>query len=193
MPELPSSFNSEEHGDMGFEAIPRGDYVAHIVESDIKPTKDAIAERGGNADLPIEQYSAYRYVFTWKVLTGDYEGRTLFSGLNMKNPSKQTVEIANKEFATILRACGKVTVKSTEQLHMIPCVLTVGVKPATAQYDEQNVIKNYKSYSGAAVSGSGGKSASKPKNPGGETTSKAKPKPTAEAKGGGGQKPVWDD
>lgn len=154
MAKLPGSFNSEEHDDMGtFDALPAGDYSAMISDSNIKPTKAALEENNGNADLPISNYSGLRLNLTFKIMGGEFDGRTVFNGLNVKNPSAQAVEISQKELATICRAVGKVSVEDSTELHGIPLIIKLGIKPATAQYSEQNTFKGYERHTGAIPQG----------------------------------------
>jgi hypothetical protein len=146
---LPSSFNSEQHDDMGsFEPIPVGDYVLVIEDSELKPSKAALKDADGNADLPLESYHSLRLNLKFKVVGGDYDGRIIFNGLNIKNPNAQAVEISQKELATICRAVGKVNIRDSAELHGIPMKGKVGIKAASAQYDAQNVIKSYAKFDG---------------------------------------------
>lgn len=147
---LPGAFNSKEHDDMGsFEPIPAGEYTAQIVESAIKPTKKALDEKNGNEELAMEAYSGLRLNLQFKVMGGEYDGSTVWVGLNIKNPNPQAVEISQKELATICRAVGKVSVQDSAELHGIPMLIKVAIKPASSQYDAQNVIKGYKAHTGA--------------------------------------------
>jgi hypothetical protein len=152
MAQLPSSFNSEQHDDMGsFDVIPIDEYVAMIDDSSIKPSKKAVEDANGNADLPLDSYHSLRLNFKFKVIGGEYDGRFVFAGLNIKNPNAQAVEISQKELATICRAAGKVTIGDSAELHNIPMVIKVGIKPASTQYEAQNVIKGYKPYDGTPI------------------------------------------
>lgn len=180
---LPGSFNSEEHDDMdSYDIIPEGEYVAMIDESTIKPTKKALEEAGNNADLPLENYSGLRLNLRFKIMGGDYDGKYIFNGLNIKNPNPVAVEISQKELATICRAVGKVSIQDSAELHNTPMSIKVKVKPATAQYEAQNAIKSYEPFKGGSippatnkVAGAGVGGAASPNKP------------------SGGQKRAWEE
>ena len=131
-----SSKGKEKMND--FSSIPADDYVVEIIKSEMKKTKNY--EKTGGECLNIH----------FKVLEGEYSGRLLFSGLNLINNNPQTVEIAEKELATIVAACGKDgdDVDESEELHGIPMLIKVVVKPATSQYPEKNEIKFYEEIEG---------------------------------------------
>ena len=159
---LPGEFNSEDHDEMGtFDALPADWYIMMIEESDIKPTKKALDAHDGNADLPIEQYSGQRLNLKFKVLGGEFGDRTVFNGLNIKNPNPQAVEISQKELTSICRAVGKVSIKDSNELHGIPMKVKLGIKPASAQYDAQNTFKAYEKYDGAPIQAASSASPSK--------------------------------
>lgn len=141
MAKLPSQFNHEEHEKIGdFTPIPRGEYLAQVVESEIKMTKKA-KESGKPAD---GQFISLKF----KIIQGESEGRILFTNLNIINPNQQAVEIANRELATICEAMGLGPIDETEELHGIPVVIRVEVSPETASQPARNEIKGYKSADG---------------------------------------------
>jgi len=109
-------------------ALPAGNYLAHIVKSEMKATK---AGTGHYLSLH------------FKVLEGECAGRMIFANLNLDNPNSTAVEIATKELNSICNACDMQDVTDSEDLHQIPMVLTVKVDPATAQWPEGNSITAY--------------------------------------------------
>jgi len=159
---LPGAFNSEEHEEMGtFEVLPADWYVSMIQESTIKPTKKALEEKNGNDELPADQYSGLRLNLKFKIMGGEFDGRTLFEGLNIKNPNAQAVEISQKTLTSICKAVGKVSINDSEELHGIPMKIKLGIKPASAQYDAQNTFKAFEKYDGAVPSGTSGSKSKK--------------------------------
>ena len=74
-----------------FSPLPAGDYVVMVTESELKPT----SKKDGNM-----------LVLKLEVQEGQYQGRTLFTRLNIDNPNPKTVEIAFKELGSICRAIG---------------------------------------------------------------------------------------
>lgn len=113
-----------------FEPIPKDDYLAKVVESEIKKTK--------NKDGQFAR-------FVWEIAKGEYKGRKIFNNINFDNPNPEAVEMADKEIASMCDALGlKVSkFKDTKQAHGIICTLSIGVKEAEGNYDAQNVIKAY--------------------------------------------------
>lgn len=98
-----------------FAPIPSGEYLAIIIESDMKPTR--------NND---GQYLELAY----RIVDGEYAGRQVWTRLNLDNKNAQTVAIANQQLAAIRVACGLQRVDQSEQLHNIPHVIRVEFIPA---------------------------------------------------------------
>lgn len=130
---LPNTFNTGEGEKLGsFTAIPAGSYLAQIVKSELKDTK--------NRDGKYLQ-------LVFQIVDGPYVNRQLFARLNLINSNPQTVEIATKTLNTIADdCCGVKSLQDSEQLHGIPMYINVIVKPAEGQYPEQNDIKGYSPY-----------------------------------------------
>lgn len=137
---LPSVFRAQDHDSMDdFSPIPAGEYITQIVKSEVKDTK---AGNGGK-----------RLVLQEKVMEGDYAGRLVFVGLNIVNQNPVAMEIANKELKSICEACGKGNheLQDSAELHMIPHKITVAIKPADANWPEQNIVKKYEALEGTAA------------------------------------------
>jgi len=130
MAQLGQAFDSGQHDDMNnFDPIPAGEYAVKIVDSDIKKT----AAKTG------------KYIkFEFEVIKGDFKGRKIWTNLNIVNPSPVAVEIAQKELATICRAVGKAVIQDTQQLHGIPFLMKVRIKPAKGDYPAGNAPTGYK-------------------------------------------------
>ena len=151
---LPAAFQSDDHEDMGnFDPIPLDSVNVQIVASEMKPTKKAIEAK--------DPESGQRLVLEAEVIDGEYKGRKLFIGLNMVNPNPKAVEISQKELATICRACGKVTIEDSAELHNIPFVAKIGIKPGDGAYAAQQTYKGYEKYDGPIEASSGGVSEAK--------------------------------
>jgi hypothetical protein len=110
----------------GFELFPVGKYVVQIVASEMRPTKD-----GGGQYLWLEL----------DVLEGPLMGRKLFDRLNLVNASAQTVEIAQRTLSAICHATGRLQVQDSADLHLIPMIADVTVKPPKNGYGERNQIR----------------------------------------------------
>jgi hypothetical protein len=110
------------------EVIPAGDYLAIIADSEKKDTK---AGDGAYIKLQLQI-----------IQEGPYKGRKLFANLNLWNPSKQAVDIAQSELSAICHATGVLQPKDTSQLHNKP--LCVVVKTRMYQGEMQNEVAGYK-------------------------------------------------
>jgi len=158
MAKLNKKFNTGDHDEMrDFEAVPLGDYHVKVKSSELKDTKAKIEakEKG-------KKVKGQRLGFQFQVMEGQYKGRILFANLNLENENEDTVRMAEEEFTSICLACGKKTVEDTDELNGIELIMSVKVKPKTAQYPAQNVSTGYAPLKGAK-SPSGGKDKKKGK------------------------------
>jgi len=138
------AFKASDHEDMNsFDPIPDGWEDAEIIESDYKENSK---KTGHNATLK------------FSILSGKHKGRLLFVNLSLDNPKQETVQMAEKELATICRAVGLAGVEDTEDLHNKPMQIKIAKKPAANGYPAGNKIATYKRLEGLAK-------ASKPSSP----------------------------
>lgn len=97
-------------GDNPLEPVPSGTYTVSIIDSEWKETKSGVG----------------RYLqLCMEVRAGEYLGRMLWSRLNLDNPSKMIVGLAEKDLASICRAVGVMEVDDTSQLHSRPFMVRV--------------------------------------------------------------------
>ena len=135
MPEL--NFNSDEVEPVGsFEPLPVGEYLVMITASEKKPTKDGTGE----------------YLqFTYDVLDGEYKGRHLFDRLNIRNPSETAEKIAKGSLSAICHVVHVARPKNTEELHDIPFMVRIAIRPPKDEFAASNVIKEYKYADGRSL------------------------------------------
>lgn len=158
MAKLPSSFNSDDHDELGdFSALPKGDYFVEITESDY---------------VQNSKKTGHILKLVREITSGDFKGRKYYSNLNLDNPNPKAVEIANKEFTSTCKACGKVVVDDSEELHGIPHIISLGIDK-----NGDNRIDAIKPLSGKA------------ETPAGKKSSAAKPGAAAKPR----KKPVFED
>ena len=122
----------EPQGD--YTPIPPGDYTVQIVTSQMVETSN---RNGHMLKLELE------------ILDGEHAGRRLYDRLNLENPNRQAVEIAQRTLSAICHAIGKLSVQDSEELHMQPMTAVVAIKaPSTGRdgktYAASNEIKTYK-------------------------------------------------
>jgi len=120
----------------GFELFPIGKYVVQIVGSEMRATKD-----GGGQYLWLEL----------DVLEGPLQGRKIFDRLNLVNASAQTVEIAQRTLSAICHATGRLQVQDSAELHLIPMIADVTIKPPKNGYGESNKVHYLPLERGAAA------------------------------------------
>lgn len=165
MARLPGSFNANEYDDMGFGVIPKGDYLMQITDSEYKEN----SKKSGHF-LSLKR----------EIMEGKYKGRTFYANLNLDNPNPKAVEIANKEFATTCRACGKVTVEDSEELHFIPHIVSIAVKPGKGDEPDQNIITGVKPAAGYASPAAAAATPGASAKPSSSTPAKSRSKPIFE-------------
>lgn len=131
MAELPSIFRPDETHENPFAPIPAGWYLAEIVKTELKDTRD----------------KAGKYIsVAVKVIEGEHEGRLVYTNLNIVNKSPQAVAIANADLKAICQAVGhEDELEDTEDLHNIPMFVKVSLKPETPNWPAKNEIKGYRS------------------------------------------------
>lgn len=129
MTRLGEAFDANEHEDLGsFDPIPAADYIVQVVKSDYCTTND---KQGKYIKLEFE------------VLDGPCKGRKVWNNLNVVNKSQAAMEIAKKGLATLCRVVGLQGVQDTQELHGIPFILKVGIKPAEGDYPKGNKVNGY--------------------------------------------------
>lgn len=114
-----------------YELLPAGTYPAFITESDFMPTKN-----GSGSYLKLK----------FQIIEGEYTGRVLFTNLNLDNPNKTAVEIAQRDLSAICHAVGVLQASDSQQLHDRPMMIKVGIQPAKNGYEASNQIKGYEAY-----------------------------------------------
>ncbi|MCC6719557.1 MAG: DUF669 domain-containing protein [Acetobacteraceae bacterium] len=156
------------------EMLPPGKYLAHLIESEMLPTK---AGDGQYLKLVFE------------VLEGPSARRKIFDQLNLVNRNEQTVEIAQRTLSAICHAVGQVHVSDSEQLHFKPLVVTLRVEPAGP--DKHGVHREARNkVAGYAAASAGATSSSAPR----PATAASRPAPAAPppaARTGAAATPPW--
>ena len=117
-----------------FDPIPAGQYLAMIVASEEKTSKN------GHNFLSLEL----------EVLEGQYKGRKLWVNLNLSHPNPETVKFARAELANICKAVGVLRPADSVQLHNLPMLITVKCVNRKDTGELQNRIKGYTPKAAAA-------------------------------------------
>jgi len=142
---LPSVFNTEGKGDSGFAVLDPGWYVGYVQKSTLNDTKS-----GTGKYLKIE-------VKIVSTQDGDNScaGTRVWHMFNLVNPNPTAVEIAEREFASLVKACGFDVIEDSAEIHDIPFMMKLAIDPGTDQWPAKNVIKKF-APEGAEVSASNG-------------------------------------
>lgn len=121
-------FNAAEvEPNVGFDAIPAGDYDAVITASEMKETKS-----GEGQYLQL----------TLQILSGEYQNRKLWDRLNLQNKNEKAVQIARGTLSAICRAVGVLTPNDSSELHDKPLRIRVKVRK-DQDGNAQNEIGSY--------------------------------------------------
>ena len=112
--------------------LPAGEYEMMVIKSDTKTIK---AGNGHYLELEMQ------------VLSGDQSGRRHWERLNLDNPSKKTVEIAEEQLARLCAALGLAQIEDSEELHDRPFIATVVIDKRDPT---SNRIYDFKPAEGAA-------------------------------------------
>lgn len=118
MANLRNAYDPDAEGQSDIGKLPTGEYVAQIVESDFKPTS-------GNTGHYLE--------LTYEVVEGPLKGRKHWERLNLDNPNAKTVEIANRQFASVREATGVPNPIDSHELHYKPHVIRIEFHPAGSE------------------------------------------------------------
>jgi hypothetical protein len=118
---------SKVEPEVGFGTIPQGQYNALIVGTERRTTK-----AGDGSYLSIE----------FRLVGGEYEGRRLWTRLNLANPNDAAVRMARGELSAICRAVGILTPRDSSEFHNQRIVLCINRKKG-ADGVYENVIRGY--------------------------------------------------
>ena len=113
--------------------IPKGTYLAHVIESDLQPLKS------GNGE-------ALKLVF--EVIDGDYKGRKVIERLNIVHTNAQAQNIAQSQLSALCHAIQVIELRDSAMLHYKPVRISVTIREQ-AGYDPQNSVNGFEPAGGA--------------------------------------------
>ena len=108
--------------------VPAGWYDAKVITSELKPTSNG---------------AGTRLNLTFEIIGGQYPGRKVFFGLNIKNDSQDAVRISQEQLSAICHAVGILNLVQSEQLHGHPLKIKVKIQPAAGGYEAKNDISGF--------------------------------------------------
>lgn len=116
--------------DNNYELLPAGDYIAQVTDSAINPLKS-----GNGTGLKL----------TFTVLQEGYNGRKLFSNLNVQHTNPEAEKIAQQQLRELCEAVGVARLQDTVELHNKPVTIRVKIREdKTGQYGPQNEVVGFK-------------------------------------------------
>jgi hypothetical protein len=98
----------------GLNPVPAGKYNVVIAASEVKETKN-----GNGRFLQLE----------FEIIDGEYKGRKVWTRINLWNPNKDAVRIAQGDMTAICRAVNVLHPKDSVELHNLPLCIKVALKP----------------------------------------------------------------
>lgn len=120
--------------------IPSGEYVAIIVDSGCKPTKN-------NAGHYLE--------LVYQVIDGQFKGRKVWARFNFDNANADAVRIGMEQLSAVCHACGNLAefnpYNGAQHLHNIAHVIRVELQkanPAKNRERDSNEVKAWKKAGG---------------------------------------------
>jgi len=150
-----------------FELLPKGRYLAQIVESDVK---DNSKQTGKVLNT------------TWEILTDGYKGRKVWGRINVQHSSAEAQRIGQIELANLKAAIGMsaVQVRDTLQLHNKQMAIDIEIeKSEDPKYKDKNIIARY--YPADQVNAGTAPAAQAPAASGAPAPGAAAPRPQAPA------------
>ncbi len=127
-----NGFNaSEVEPATSFEPLPAGKYVAAIVASEQKPTKNGVG-----------QYLELQF----EILEGPYKGRFVWHRLCLQHPNIVTTQIARGQLSALCRCVGVMQPRDSTEIHNLPVVLVVKVKNRKDTNEPTNEVRNFEKY-----------------------------------------------
>ena len=125
---------SQVEPSVAFEPIPAGKYVAKLVESTQKPTKDA---KGKFLELKFQ------------ILDGPCQGRFVWTRLCLEHANPVTIQIARAQLSALCRCVGVLQPRDSVELHNLPVVIVVRLTTRKDTREPTNEIKGFEKHQGA--------------------------------------------
>lgn len=119
-----------------YQPIPVGQYLVMVDEANFKETQ------GGAGQM---------IALRLKIVAGEYAGRFLFENYNIRHSNPQTVQIAQKQLASLAFCIGVYQFNDPKMLIGKPFQVKVAIRKDD-KYGEQNVVRGYFNKDGVPAS-----------------------------------------
>ena len=124
---------SEHEQQQNFDPLPPGWYTVSIKNAEVKDTK---AGNGKYLALALE------------IQDEAHNGRLVFSNINLVNPNPQSVEIGQRELASMVAALGMAAVSDTDELLGKSALVKLKIGKPRDGYEPENEVSAWKPLSG---------------------------------------------
>ena len=125
-----SHINVEEIQEQEFTPVEPGWYQAHVEFSDYKENKNK---------------TGWLLSLRFKITDEQAPGRVVFANLNLEHENTQAQQISQRQFKKLCTAVGKNQVNDSSELHELPVLIKIKIRPESAQYPASNDVVDYKS------------------------------------------------
>ena len=148
--------NSVDTSRGDFEPLPAGDYEVVITNSELRRNK------AGTGTF---------VAMTYQVVSGKYANRLIFDNINIHNASAKAQEIGRQSLAKIGKAVGVTKITDTANLHSLPFMVKVAVRPADEArgFKAGNDVKDYFAVNASSASAAAPTPPPAPQTPAGTT------------------------
>jgi hypothetical protein len=133
---------ANEEGSPEFEPLPKGTYVASIIDAKVGPLKSG---KGQAVQL------------TWEIEGGKYANRLIFDRVIVAHESAEAMKFGRRKFKDVADACGvRGQITDLSVICHKPCLVSVGIEvDETGAFPPKNKVGRGKKI-GAAPKGNGG-------------------------------------
>ena len=139
--QLSDAFNpSTEEGSPDFSPLPKGNYVASIIDAIVKPFKSGKGQA---------------VFLTWEIADEKYKGRKVWDNCTLSHESEMAMKLGRQRFKDICDACGlHEAFRDLTLLYDKPCLVHVYIEEdRLGQYPPKNRINRVKPISAKGGNG----------------------------------------
>jgi hypothetical protein len=124
---LPEAFHPEEQEGSEFNVLPKGEYVAQVIDVKVSPHSTG---------------DGYGINLTWQIGEGEHENRCVFQHITFQHSSAQAQQIGRQQLKDLCVATGiHEQVSDVEVFKFIPCRIRLGIKKDSDGIDQNKVSR----------------------------------------------------
>ena len=124
-----------ENEERSFEPLPDGWYKAAVMDEELRTSN------AGNEMLNM----------TFEITEAEHEGRRVWNNYNLWHPKSDVVEIAQRQFSDLARACGLSNCRDSGELIGLLLDIQLKIEPGNGQYGPKNKIVAYRAAPAASA------------------------------------------